>query len=213
MKNLVSQLTLVARNAERHADNPAFRADMVATLKDSCGRMSALLQRLSQHSGTRADPPRATDVRPILDRLARQRRGQHPVAVTGGPSHALVDPVRFEQIIAHLLQNAIEASVADAAVTLTVETGGNRVTVAVVDGGCGMSAAFVRDELFRPFASSKAGGFGIGAFEARQLAEAMGGSIAVDSRPGHGTRFAVTFPAAPADVATSDDHPLQSFAA
>ena len=61
-----------------------------------------------------------------------------------------------------------------------------------------MSAAFVRDELFRPFASSKDGGFGIGAFEARQLAEAMGGSITVDSRPGRGTRFAVTFPAAPA---------------
>ena len=34
IKNLVSQLSLVARNAERHADNPAFRADMIATLQD-----------------------------------------------------------------------------------------------------------------------------------------------------------------------------------
>ncbi len=193
VKNLVSQLTLVARNAERHADNPEFRADMIATLQDSCGRMSALLQRLSQHSGTRADPPRPTDLRPLIERVVR--RGLHPVTVTGGGA-ALVDPARFEQVLSHLVQNAIEASDANASVAVTVEAVADRVTVAVVDRGCGMTAAFIRDELFRPFASSKDGGFGIGAFEVRQLADAMGGTIAVDSQPGEGTRFAVTFPAA-----------------
>lgn len=196
VKNLVSQLTLVARNAERHADNPAFRADMIATLKDSSGRMSALLGRLSQHSGGRADPPCPTDVHAIVDRLARQRRGQHPVTVQGGPAAALVDPTRFEQIVGHLIQNAIEASAPDAPVTIAVAHDAAAVTVAVSDTGCGMTAAFVRDELFRPFASSKDGGFGIGAFEARQLAEAMGGTVTVASTPGQGTRFAVTFPAA-----------------
>lgn len=196
VKNLVSQLTLVARNAERHADNPAFRADMIATLQDSCGRMSALLQRLSQHSGGRADPPRPTDVTAIAARLARQRRGQHEVIVTGDPALALVDPARFEPILSHLVQNAIDASAVDMPVTITVTADAATVTVAVVDQGCGMTPAFVRDELFRPFASSKQGGFGIGAFEARQLAEAMGGRIGVDSAPGRGTRFAVSFPAA-----------------
>ena len=46
IKNLVSQLSLLARNAERHADNPEFRADMVATLKSSVGKMNDLLARL-----------------------------------------------------------------------------------------------------------------------------------------------------------------------
>ena len=54
----------------------------------------------------------------------------------------------------------------------------------------------VRDELFRPFHSTKPGGFGIGAFEARALAEAMGGSVEVWSREGEGTRFTVRLPAA-----------------
>src|SRR3546814_3564282 len=40
VKNLVSQLSLLARNAERHADNPDFRADMVLTLKESVGKMN-----------------------------------------------------------------------------------------------------------------------------------------------------------------------------
>ena len=61
-----------------------------------------------------------------------------------------------------------------------------------------MSAAFIRDELFRPFASSKPAGFGIGAYEARQLAEDMGGTLDVASREGEGSRFRLTLPAAPA---------------
>ncbi len=50
IKNLVSQLSLLARNSERHADNPDFRADMVATLKSSVGKMNDLLTRLAPHA-------------------------------------------------------------------------------------------------------------------------------------------------------------------
>ncbi|HEX5259039.1 MAG TPA: XrtA/PEP-CTERM system histidine kinase PrsK, partial [Sphingomicrobium sp.] len=53
IKNLVSQLSLLARNAERHADNPEFRADMVATLQSSVGKMNELLARLAPHSPAR----------------------------------------------------------------------------------------------------------------------------------------------------------------
>ena len=50
IKNLVSQLSLLARNAERHADNPEFRADMVGTLQSSVGKMRDLLARLAPQS-------------------------------------------------------------------------------------------------------------------------------------------------------------------
>lgn len=59
-----------------------------------------------------------------------------------------------------------------------------------------MSAAFVREKLFRPFASTKDGGFGIGAYEARSLVMAMNGRIDVSSREGEGTRFTIILPAA-----------------
>ena len=70
------------------------------------------------------------------------------------------------------------------------------VPIDVVDQGCGMSPAFVRDKLFKPFVSSKPDGFGIGAFEARQLAAAMDARIEVASREGQGTRFRVILKAA-----------------
>ena len=73
---------------------------------------------------------------------------------------------------------------------------GSHMAIDVIDQGCGMTAAFIREKLFKPFVSSKPGGFGIGAFEARQLAQAMGGTLEVTSREGEGSRFRVTLPAA-----------------
>lgn len=197
IKNLVSQLTLVARNAERHAENPAFRADMVATLKESAGRMNALLAKLSQHHHGRSEPPEPVSVRLLVEKVAASRRGQHPVQVTGdADATAIANPARIEQVVGHLLQNAIDASPAHEAVTIRVGDDGATVTIDVVDRGCGMAPAFVRDRLFKPFDSTKPGGFGIGAFEARQLAESMRGTLEVTSREAEGTRFRLTLPRA-----------------
>lgn len=197
LKNMVSQLTLVARNAERHADNPAFRVDMVATLTETSNRMNALLARLSQHHGSRGEASRAVPLLALAERMAGSRRAQHPVMATGDAQvMAVADPGALDTLVGHLVQNAIEASAPDAPVALHVTAEDGRATITVVDRGCGMSPAFVRDQLFKPFVSAKPGGFGLGAFEARQLAEAMGGTVAVTSREGEGTSFRVALPLA-----------------
>ena len=56
IKNLASQLSLLARNAEKHADNPAFRADMLVTLRNSADKLNALLARLGRYGGGGAEP-------------------------------------------------------------------------------------------------------------------------------------------------------------
>ena len=196
IKNLVSQLTLVARNAERHADNPDFRVDMVATLKDSSDRMTVLLARLSQHGPFRNEPLQPIDAAAIVTRVAAARRGQHPIEVRAESAIALGHAARLEQVLVQLVQNAIEASAPDAPVLLAIQTLGDGIAIDVIDRGCGMTSGFVRDQLFRPFVSSKPTGFGIGAFEARQLVHAMGGALDVTSREGEGTQFRIRLPAA-----------------
>ena len=196
IKNLVSQQLLVARNAERHAANPEFRADMVATLTESADRMTTLLARLSHQEPAPGEPLGAVDLASLVERVARGRRAQHPVRCDTRPLWAWAHPQRLEQLLSHLVQNAVEASPAGEPITLRVVAAGDRVAMEVVDRGAGMSPAFVRDELFRPFSSTKAGGFGVGAFEARQLVGAMGGAIEVDSREGEGTCFRVVLPVA-----------------
>ena len=197
IKNLVSQLSLVARNAERHADNPEFRADMIATLQASVKKMNDLLARLSPGGARDAQPPRPVAVQPILAALARSKRRIHPGELAGDPSAcAMADPARLEQALSHLVQNAIDASPANEPVRLRFAETGEAVTIEVIDHGPGMPAEFVRTRLFQPFASTKENGFGIGAYEARALAAAMGGRLEVDSREGEGTRFTLTLPRA-----------------
>ena len=71
---------------------------------------------------------------------------------------------------------------------------GDEVTVAIIDLGQGMDSDFIRNRLFQPFASTKKGGFGVGAFEARSLIAAMGGRLSIDSRPGKGSRLTIHLP-------------------
>ena len=196
IKNLVSQLSLVARNAERHADKAEFRQDMIATLQASVRKMNDLLARLDRGSGNvEAEPPRAVSLEQAVGEVVELKRRVHPVEVeTGAGIAALADPARLRQALEHLLQNAIDASPESAPVTVRTGVRGGEAAIDIVDRGGGMSADFIRDRLFQPFASTKECGFGVGAFEAKSLVAAMGGRIEVESRLGEGSRFTVFLP-------------------
>jgi putative PEP-CTERM system histidine kinase len=197
IKNLVSQLSLVTRNAEKHAGNPDFQADMIATLKNSTARMNDLLARLSQHNKVRAEDPKAIDASPLIERVAAAKRIAHPIVISGESRMFLVaDPARLEQALLHLVQNAIDASPSIEPVTIAVRQIEGDAVIEVRDHGIGMSGHFIRHSLFKPFASTKDGGFGIGAFEARSLVAAMGGTLDVTSREGEGSVFRITLPIA-----------------
>ena len=160
IKNLASQFSLLARNAERHTENPEFRADMLVTLRSSADKLNTLVARLSRYGCNFAE--------------------------------------KIEPVLAHLIQNGVDASEPDRPVFINISSDGLYSRIEIVDSGHGMSPEFVRNRLFRPFDSSKPGGFGIGAYEARELVRAMNGRMDVESREGLGTRFIVRLPLASA---------------
>lgn len=209
VKNVVSQLALVARNAERHADKPEFRADMIATLNASVAKMTDLLQLMGRESGRAAQPaasPAQADLARLLTMVAAALRRQHSaIDLDGAEASVYVpgDSERLEAMLTHLIQNAIDASAPEAPIRLSLATRGSEVRIVIADSGHGMSAGFIREELFKPFRSTKEGGFGIGAFEAREIARAHGGRLDVESRPGEGTRFTITLPLSPAEAGDS----------
>ncbi|MEO5772758.1 MAG: XrtA/PEP-CTERM system histidine kinase PrsK [Sphingomicrobium sp.] len=202
IKNLVSQLSLLSRNAERHADNVEFRADMVATLKSSVGKMNDLLTRLAPQAPGRAQHVEPQALRPILSAAIAAKRRSHEVRLLGDTAlWAMADPLGLEQAVGHLLQNAIEASPAGEPVVVRVARRREMIEISITDKGCGMDGDFIRNRLFQPFASTKASGFGIGSFEARSLIAAMGGRLGVDSRPDQGSSFTILLNAAqPAQI-------------
>lgn len=201
IKNLVSQLSLVASNAKRHADNPEFRSDMIDTLQSSVGKMNALLARLSQHNKGRPAPARSIDLMAVIRDIVERYRAVHPLETEMTVIDRVhADPVRVETILGHLIQNAIEASPSGRPVLIRISADALWAQVEVIDQGVGMDEAFVRDQLFKPFNSTKEGGFGIGAFEAMTLAQSLGGKLAVESRKDRGSRFVLNLPFAVPDA-------------
>lgn len=199
IKNLASQLALLARNAEKHADKPAFRADMLVTLRNSSDKLNALLARLGRYGAQGHEAVHPVAVAPMLQRIVERYRAQHQVSLVEGEDCAVeAQGEALEQALTHLVQNAVEASDEESPVVLQARREGNEVAIEVADFGLGMSPEFVRSRLFKPFHSSKPGGFGIGAYEAREVVRAMGGRLDVESHEGLGSRFTVRLPLAEA---------------
>ena len=197
IKNLASQLSLLARNAEKHADKPEFRADMLLTLRNSTDKLQALLARLGRYGGHGGEAPERIELADVLAKVAARYAGQHDVVVVERPPcTVLADREALDQALVHLVHNAIEASDGGTAVFLDFAEEQAHAVIEVIDSGAGMTPEFIRTRLFKPFNSSKPGGFGIGAFEARELVRAMGGRLDVESREGLGTRFRLRLPLA-----------------
>ena len=118
----------------------------------------------------------------------------------------LGDKESLEQVLLHLVQNAIDATPNDAdAIIIQWHRKGDMGYIEIADQGTGMSADFVRNKLFKPFSSQKPGGFGIGAFEAKALVIAMGGMLEVESIENVGTRMIISLPVAKSDISHGKD--------
>ncbi|XAP77186.1 XrtA/PEP-CTERM system histidine kinase PrsK [Citromicrobium bathyomarinum] len=192
IKNLASQLSLLSHNAQRHADNPAFREDMLKTLGTSTAKLNGLIQRLGRYGNQRAPEIERVELAALVGDVAASfgLSWQGRVSISGDEA-AMADREGLEQALVHLIQNAFDASPANAPVCVAIHGDHIGASIDIVDVGEGMDPAFLRDKLYAPFVSSKSDGFGIGALEARELIRAMGGRLLVQSRVGLGTRFTI----------------------
>ena len=196
LKNLVAQLSLLLKNAERHRHNPRFQDDIFATVKHVEERMNKLLLQLG--TGSRGEE----NLRPIrlaklVERVVASKKaaGAHIAVHAADAELATVGyEQRFERVVGHLVQNAIDATRESGEVRIRVGAEGRDAVIEIADSGCGMSEVFLRERLFRPFQTTKGNGMGIGVYEVAQYTKDMGGRIEVDSRPGAGTRFRLSFP-------------------
>jgi signal transduction histidine kinase len=113
------------------------------------------------------------------------------------------DPDRLQQILLNLLTNAIKFTPAGGTVSVAVTTGEDSVRIHVRDTGVGI-AEDEQAHIFDPFAQGRAestgssDGVGLGLAISRDLADAMGGSLTLDSAAGEGSTFTVALPAAAA---------------
>ena len=195
LKNIVTQLSLMMKNAKRLHNNPEFQQDMLLTVENSLDRMRQLMLQLREG----ATPPGTAvgvDLEAIARRIAKvaAERGRmleldlSESVVTRGHEE------RIERIVGHMVQNAFDATDADGRVWLKLDRSRGQAMIEVGDTGHGMSQEFVRERLFKPFQTTKKAGMGIGAYESFQYVQELGGKITVDSELNRGTIVTVLLP-------------------
>lgn len=196
LKNIVTQLSLMLKNAERHGDKPAFRQDMLETVDHAVEKMRQLMTQLREGDRPAVGVASGVPLQQIAERLQAQaaQRGRRLELEIDEPLATRGHPERVERVIGHAVQNAFDASEPDQPVRLLLKRHGSSACLQVVDQGCGMSAEFVRERLFKPFQSTKSQGMGIGAYESRQYVQELGGKMDVDSEPGRGTCISFLLP-------------------
>jgi putative PEP-CTERM system histidine kinase len=194
LKNLVAQLSLLLRNAERHRGNPAFQRDMLMTVDNVVERMNKLLRQLGT-GATPVEKPRPVNLEPIIRSVCAGKSGRETeidMDLSRG-LFAIGHAEQLEYVIAHLVQNALDASTGGKVGVRLIRDEGSAV-VEITDQGTGMTPDFIQERLFKPFQTTKPTGMGVGVYESSQYVTSIGGRILVDSTPGSGTRVRVVLP-------------------
>ena len=195
IKNLVAQLSLLLANAEKHKHKPAFQEDMLATIESSVARMNRMLLKLSDAS--ESSDKSTVDMSAILHEVMQSKSAyslKPELRIESPGMRVKAEREKLVRVIGHLVQNAIEATPYTGNVSVTLARTDDSAVLTVADSGAGMDADFIRERLFRPFASTKGTGMGIGAYECKEYVQELDGSIQVASTPGRGTVFVVRLP-------------------
>lgn len=221
LKNAITGLSMLVNNMERQFHREEFRADAIAGLRDAADKLRVIVSRLSEPVKTLSGEYRR-NVKPV-DLVSMIKRVMENVARPSAAFYEIetqlpdtlvvpVDADRIECVVENLIINAIEAMGARGG-RLTVSAGmedGNYIFFSVADTGIGMSEEFIRTRLFRAFATTKNKGIGLGLYTCREIVEAHGGRLNVESERGVGTCFRVVLPSTPITGATRRNSAEQS---
>src|SRR5207248_402046 len=212
---LKTPLTVLRGGVERAITTPGLPQDTLATLEETLQeikRMTELVDALLTLA--RADEGIAplhrepVDLREIVEEaretgelLAEQAGVQMELATPPEPVIVPVDASRIRQLILNLVTNAVKYTPSGGSVRMQLGQSDGRVTLTVADTGIGIAAGdlpHIFDRFWRAdSARTRTGerpGAGLGLAICKWIAEAHGGTIEVQSRPGRGTTFTVTLP-------------------
>ena len=199
LKNLTNSLSLISQNAKHNLGNIEFQKDVIKTIEGTVSRMSGLIERLSSLPQDIELKQELADLRNLVDhalkKIKRDKEKEISIETKIDNIPLLhIDHHAIEMVVINLVNNACDAIERDGKVECSVWEENNVIKLSVSDNGKGISDKFIDTFLFKPFKSSKKGGFGVGLFQSKTIIEAHNGRIEVKSKEGHGTTFTISLP-------------------
>jgi two-component system sensor histidine kinase KdpD len=198
-----------SRTLLRHgaALEPATARQLLQDIDQEADRLHRLVDNLLElaRAGVGANAlrtePTAVDVllrRVVADATPRAGSRRLRVRAPGDLPSPAIDPVRIEQVVRNLIDNAVKFSAPDGTIDISAARQDDAIVVAVRDDGPGVAAEY-HERVFERFfrverEGSNVAGAGLGLAICKRFVELHGGRIELESRPGHGATFRFTLP-------------------
>jgi signal transduction histidine kinase len=213
LKNPLTYLEIVAQSMADSWDTPAFKESVIRVLPSEVERMKLIIDGLSDYSKVHELRIGPVEITSVVDRtlaiLGYEIKKYEVAVVRDYPSgeeakaFALADKDRIVQVFMNIIANALQAIAAakkdgeeqSGQLTLSVKRTDHKISVAISDTGAGIAPEHL-SKVFDPFFTTKMTGAGLGLSITKKIVDEHHGSLEIDSRPGQGTTFTVTLPAA-----------------
>jgi signal transduction histidine kinase len=200
--NPMQALLYQLQSLDRHRQEPERVSATAKLIAAELDRVNRLVKGYLGHEGAQAMEVSPVDLSSAAQNL--QTFVQEALRETGtrmivsGTSHPVVvacDPHALRQVLLNLVINAQQAMGRGGTITLAVNESDGFGTISVTDTGPGIPEE-MRDRLFKPFATSKKGGSGIGLALVKRFVDNHHGSVSVESEPNRGAKFVLKLPLA-----------------
>ncbi len=210
LRTPLSTLQLQVQILQRKSKSNSISLDEVSERLEKCVAQTARLSRLVDTlldvslvaTGRISIKREDLDLRRLVEETLERLRAESTIGAAalilegGGPVPGRWDRSRLEQVVTNLVTNGVKYG-AGQPVKISVVANGLDAVLSVHDGGIGIAAAdlrriFGRSERAAPARNDS--GLGLGLYVTRQIVEAHGGTITVESEPGSGALFVVTLP-------------------
>ena len=200
LKNVLAQIDLILCNAEQHKNNPEFIEDTFETLEHTKARMEKMLRQLTDKNEAQKRADSLVTVSELIESVIERKCAGNlpkPALEIDSETQVVLDQDKFSNVMYHLISNAQQATDDVGFVRVVVDKSVDEkdLIIKIIDNGEGMSSQFIRTRLFKPFDTTKGNaGMGIGAYDAKNFMEKIGGHLDVESEEQKGTTFTLTLP-------------------
>lgn len=188
------------QGAETSRDRRALQK--IERVRKESHRLQEIVENFLQFARVREVALQPADLNAVVDEMrdfCEPQAACHGIVVRThyAPDLSVVsmNPDLFKQAILNLILNAQHAMPQGGELLLTTRGDGSSVVLDVTDTGCGIPSES-HTRVFEPFFSTRPGGTGLGLSYTRRIIEAHGGSIALESEPGKGSKFSIRLPVA-----------------
>lgn len=204
MKTPLGTMTLTAELLHDRLGREGLSAEFTrstARILRQTGRLRGIIDDLMTIARTESIERAPADLGLVLEGLIQETEEHLPPTVsirmerTCEDARCSVDVHQITAAMRNVITNAWQAigERTDGRIDIALEEQDDNLIVSVKDNGIGMTQRTL-ERLFQPFYTERAGGSGIGTIIVKRVIEGHGGTVAVESRPGEGSRFVLTFP-------------------